>query len=361
MYKPVTRGETLEFIKIYELDRLLRFLNENPHFTGRLSGMLKLDSGEKEFSILISKGNVLLIVVDDKAVEPASINTYIRDAEDGFIEIESLDNDKINLEIEYAKEAGLEPGSWSLKTLIDALRRARDTQESQRAPRGRGRLESRGTEVEESREPSDSKREKEGTSNERPPSKAYAGGKPASKASPVNTVSAPRGTLQSAEEALIDRLLKMLEVNPLSIERLNKIYYNKYNEILRVAERYAVARRRMKPRSLEVFLHDVLARLSGDHYVVLRYYYLDSEYLLVFRGTRVCLMLEKSRGTVKQASKSLKEALLRVPDEYVIYSVETDKLDRMLTVCVPPKERGRIVNHQPSGIGGFLRRILSGD
>ncbi|MEB2836528.1 MAG: hypothetical protein GSR80_001698 [Desulfurococcales archaeon] len=359
MYKPVTRGETLAFIKIYEFNRLLRFLDENPHFTGRLSGMLKLANGEKEFSILVSKGNVLLAVVDDKVIEPARLDAYIREAEDGFIEIESLDNNKINLEIEYAKEAGLELGSWSLKNLLDVLRKASETRESQRVPLGRERSEPQKPRAEESREPLGFKKE---ASDRGSPGEVRAGEEPASKASPVNNASAPRETLQSAEaeESLIDRLLEILEVNSMSIERLNRIYYNKYNEILRVAEHYAVARRRMKPRSLEVFLHDVLARLSSEHYTVLRYYYLDSEYLLVFRGTRVCLTLEKSRGTVKQAGRSLKEVLSRVPDEYVIYSVDTDKLDRMLTVCVPPKERGRIVNRQPSGIGGFLRRILGG-
>ncbi|MEB2836969.1 MAG: hypothetical protein GSR80_001459 [Desulfurococcales archaeon] len=298
-YEPVTRGETIAFVRAGEAQRIPLVIGDPRGFTGRLSGYLEGDGFKGEFQLLVSGGRVRLSLFSAEPVEPSRLARMIAEARDGFVEVEVLDEAKVSMELEYASEAGLEAVDEPLEDLMSVLSGALEAVEPQPAMHG---------DVEP----------------------AGATGAPASP-EPVE----PR---REASEAPVDRLgvlLGLLEYNPRRVERLGKVYYSKYPEIVRLAEERAVDKRKLRPYSVDTLLNDLALRLGPDRYLVARIFYTREEVLLVARGRTLCLLLEKERGGSSYRVTGIERLARETPDEYRLYTLPAGVLDGVLGLCRP--------------------------
>ncbi len=126
----VARGTTIGIVKI--VPELLEWIRQirtmvSGKFTGRLEGILKKDSGEVEFVLEVRNGRIIGVWFKDTngnmfkgAGALDKIFHYLREAQEGYIEIVELEESGVELDIEYNKDIVIDK-EVTIDDFIDSL------------------------------------------------------------------------------------------------------------------------------------------------------------------------------------------------------------------------------------------------
>ncbi len=328
MESRIVHGKTLFFANIEPVEGLIERLRGIglDRFTGELEFVLEAEPGaEKRAAILVLNGQVVYVAVDGREAGLEEAVQSVIGARSGFLEAVQLEPGQVEVELEYRFHGARKPGPRASR-LIELL-------EAEAEKRHRtARTPTSGFEA-GAREP-----------------RRVTGGEAAK---PVQAPVVNASRLRSAVEEVLD-------VEPVFVDKLSQARARSFQSILMVLREKSSTIKRMKNVEPLEAVSEAAKLATSEGYAGIHVIAPDREALVVMRGQRLCIALERGRNGIRVLDEDAVEGFLKQREslEYAIFPISPEHLNRLLPECMTEEERSASSASARRGLWVSIQRVF---
>ena len=311
----VATGKTLFFAPLDDPQALREKLSQLPRdFTGEITGVVAAEKGgEEEFAVLVSKGEIILSVLEDKPVDPRTLLRKLVNRK-GYIEVVKYTPEELEIELRY-RFTGI-PGSAE-KVKLESLIAEIPVEEREEAEAE--------TRPEEKRVPAKPVAEK------KPPETVVEEAQPV-RVPVKERITEIRGSIE-----------EFLRIDNGLVGKTSENLSRAYHKILMVLREKSSTIKRLRGARPEDVVREA-AKLAETGYTGIHVRTKTGhEALLVLTREQLCLALERSpaRGIRVLDEEAVSELLSGGEEEieYILFPIEAKHLEEILAECARGEKR----------------------